>query len=107
MGDGATLPSRYNENASEHQRDAVMNETTFYEGTTHEPAMGPTSTSLETVHETITQEISNHGTPALDIRPREDDSRNPRLAEEEYEDHHSTRSHTHSRGGGRTYMRES
>ena len=68
-----------------------MNETNFYEGTTQEPAMGPTSTSLETVHETTTQEISNHGTPGLDIRPREDESLNPLLAEEQYEDPHSNR----------------
>ena len=78
-------------NASGHQRDTVMNETTFYEGTTHEPATGPTSTSQETAHETIAQEISTHETPGLDILPREYEYRNPRLAEEEYDDPHANR----------------
>ena len=57
--------------ASEHQRDTVMNEITFYEGTTREPATSPTSTSPETTHETITQGIYDHETAGLDIRPRE------------------------------------
>ena len=82
---------RQREMRASEQRDTVMNETTFHEGTTHEPATGRTPTILETKHEPITQEGSNHETTGLDIRPREDESRNPRLAEEEYEDPQSNR----------------
>ena len=84
-----------------------MNETTFYGGTTPEPAMSPTSTSLETAHETINQETSNHETPGLDIRPQEDESRNPRLAEEDYEHPHSNReSHSLKRRRANLHERE-
>ena len=71
--------------ATDHQRDTVMNETTFYEGTMHEPATCPTPASRGRTHETITKKIANHETPELDIRPREDEPRSPRPAEEAYE----------------------
>ena len=84
-----------------------MNETTLYEGTTHEPATGPTSTSLETAHETIPQEISTHETPELDIRPEKMSLEIPDWRRKTVKIPTQTESHTRSREGERAHRSQS